>query len=83
MNPIVIGFLAILVIAVLVYFFAFKQKATNTSQNSLSEDEVTLLRRCFNDAAQMERMIAFEQRRSPSETRAQAVRSAIQSLKKN
>ena len=77
----VIIFLALAFIAVLVYFFVIKGKMTKTSQIVLSEDEATLLRRCFNEAAQMERMIAFEQRRSPSETRAQAVRSAIQSLK--
>ena len=74
-------FLAAAIVVVILYFFVIKRNAASTSQNTLSEDEVSLLRRCFNDAAQMERLIAFEQRRSPSETRAQAVRSAIQSLK--
>ena len=74
-------FLTAALILVIVYFFVIKRNATGQSQSALSEDEAALLQRCFNDAAQMERLIALEQGRSPSETRAQAVRSDIQSLK--
>ena len=54
-----------------------KSRESGTADNS---DEAKLLRCCFNDAEQMERLIAFEQKRTPSETRAQAVRSALAAI---
>lgn len=45
--------------------------------------EKQLAKLCFGDTAQVERLVAQEQRRDPRLNRAQAVRAAIESYKRD
>jgi hypothetical protein len=71
--PIVI---AVIIIA-LVLWLAWRP-ARSAKGDSLPEDEAHLLRQCFHDKARMERLILAQLTKFPRESRAQAIRRAVE-----
>lgn len=73
--------LAILVIVGLVLYFAFRSDVWRRRETSGTEDE--LLQLCLGDRQQAERLIALEAAKGKDISRAEAVRRAVRSLRRD
>jgi len=69
-------FIVLLVIALLAVFIRYRGK--KLTKESRSEQD--LIRRCFGDRAQAERLIELERMRNPNLSRENAAKDAIDSL---
>ncbi|MCK5720145.1 MAG: hypothetical protein KAH84_09395 [Thiomargarita sp.] len=58
------------------FFFLFRNK----SETKIYDNYQKLLRRCFNDKAQVERLINYELKRNPNLSREKAAKDALESL---
>ncbi len=73
---VVLGIAIVVVLLVLV----FRGRATTSEKN---DDETELRHLCHGDGAQMERLIAMEQRKVPGSSRSAAVAKAIHSMRRD
>ena len=68
--------IVLLVIALLIVFVRYRGKKVTKE----SKSELDLIRRCFGDRAQVERLIELELSRNPKLSREDAAKDAIESL---
>ena len=72
--PISILIIILIVIALLAYFIRNRAKST------FSENERRLIKRCYGDESQAERLINLELNKNPRLSRAEAAAKAFQSI---